>query len=46
MAPPEYLGQPGNGIELAGLDRNSGSCDLIGRYPINLTFSFGAAWPL
>jgi len=46
MAPPEYLGQPGNGMELADLDTNSGSCGLIGWYPLNLTLPFGVAWPL
>ena len=39
-------GQPGNGIDLAGLDTNSGSCGLIGYYPLHLTFPLGVAWPL
>jgi len=33
-------------MDLAGLDNNSGSCGLIGCYPLNLTFPFGVAWPL
>jgi len=40
------LGQPRNGIDLAGLDINSGSCGLIGWYTLNLTYPFGVAWPL
>lgn len=33
-------------MDLAGLDNNSGSCGLIGYYPLHLTFPFGVAWPL